>query len=136
MPAMERIRDTVVPAKSVGSLPGSGYRVAVPVFFHVSSVANRESIRAFGLDWTRMGAAPGIAGSTRPEAEGIFLCADEFTADFFVRMNNTGGAVDVWEVHDVDPDALRDNGAGFEYLPEKIGRTRVTLVRTDAVARW
>ena len=31
--------------------------------FHVSSALNRESILAHGLDWTRMGAAPGIAGS-------------------------------------------------------------------------
>jgi len=39
--------------------------------FHVSSVANRDSILAYGLDWTRMGAAPGIAGSLAPEADGF-----------------------------------------------------------------
>ncbi len=57
---------------------------------HVTSALNRGSILAHGLDWTRMGAAPGIAGSLVPEKEGVFLCRDEFEADFFVRINNTG----------------------------------------------
>lgn len=95
---------------------------------------NRESIRAFGLDWTRMGAARGIAGSTCPEVDGIFLCTDEFTVDFFVRMNNSGGDVDVWQVDGIDRDELRDNGSGFEYLPAKISPDQVTLVRTDGAA--
>ena len=42
--------------------------------FHVTSALNRDSILAHGLDWTRMGAAPGIAGSLTPEEEGMFLC--------------------------------------------------------------
>ena len=37
--------------------------------FHVTSAANRESIRSHGLDWTRMGAARGIAGSMTPALE-------------------------------------------------------------------
>lgn len=41
--------------------------------FHVSSSHNRASIGAHGLDWDRMGAAPGIAGSPVPEQEGCFL---------------------------------------------------------------
>jgi hypothetical protein len=49
-------------------------------WFHVSSAANRESILAHGLDWTKMRAARGIAGSTAPEADGVFLCRDEFEA--------------------------------------------------------
>ena len=49
--------------------------------FHVTSALNRDSILAHGLDWTRMGAAPGIAGSLTPEEEGVFLCRDEFEAD-------------------------------------------------------
>jgi hypothetical protein len=48
----------------------------MPRLFHVSSAANRKSILAHGLDWTRMGAARGIAGSTTPEQEGVFLCRD------------------------------------------------------------
>jgi hypothetical protein len=35
----------------------------VQPLYHVTSVRNRGSIRAHGLDWTRMGEAPGIAGS-------------------------------------------------------------------------
>ncbi len=53
--------------------------------FHVTSAVNRESILAHGLDWTRMGAAPGIAGSPVPEDDGVFLCRDEFEAGFSCR---------------------------------------------------
>lgn len=31
--------------------------------FHVTSSRNRESVRLVGLDWERMAASPGIAGS-------------------------------------------------------------------------
>ena len=106
----------------------------MPTYFHVTSVLNRESIRAHGLDWSRMGAARGIAGSTRPEADGIFLCGEEFTVEFFLRMNNTDSAADVWQVDGVDPNQLRDNGNGFEYLPERVGVGRLSLVRMDVVA--
>ena|SRR6516165_606939 len=70
----------------------------MPCLFHVSSAANRESILAHGLDWTRMGVARGLAGSTAAEEEGVFLCRDQFEARFFVDMNNTGDPVDVWAV--------------------------------------
>src|SRR6266511_1645335 len=66
--------------------------------FHVTSSRNRESIAAHGLDWERMKDAPGIAGSHLPEQQGVFLCVDKFEVDWFVRMNNTGDAVDVWAV--------------------------------------
>ena len=36
-----------------------------------------------------MGPACGIAGSPRPEAQGVFLCSDEHEASYFVDMNNT-----------------------------------------------
>lgn len=55
---------------------------------------NRQSIAQHGLDWTRMSAAPGIAGSRRPEVEGIFVCRDEEEAEFFLQINNTGGPVE------------------------------------------
>lgn len=83
-----------------------------------------------GLDWTRMGAARGIAGSTRPEADGVFLCRDEFTAGFFVRMNNTGGPVDVWAVSGVDEGQMLDNGNGFFYFPGRIPAGQVTLLES------
>ena len=71
------------------------------LFYHVTSVLNRTSILTHGLDWTRMGAAPGIAGSRRAEQEGCFLAHGDMEADWFVRMNNTGGPVDVWQVNNV-----------------------------------
>jgi hypothetical protein len=79
-----------------------GYCRGMSDLFHVSSAANRDSILAHGLDWTRMGAAPGIAGSTAPEAHGVFLCDGDFEVQFFTQMNNTGGPVDVWAIAGID----------------------------------
>lgn len=107
--------------------------------FHVSSVRNRSSIQSYGLDASRMGAARGIAGSRRPEAEGIFLCPEESTADWFVHINNTGDRVDVWQVEGVDADQLLDNGDGFYYLPGRIPTDRITLIQQDLAVvdpRW
>jgi hypothetical protein len=98
--------------------------------FHVTSAANRGSIQEFGLDWTRMGAARGVAGSYRPEAEGCFL-AEEWEVDWFVQMNNTGGPVDIWAVDHVDEGELVDNGNGYFYLPGVIAPRSLTLLRTD-----
>ena len=42
--------------------------------FHVTSSRNRESVRLVGLDWERMAASPGIAGSLVPVVAGVFLC--------------------------------------------------------------
>lgn len=99
-------------------------------YFHLSSVHNRDSIRRHGLDPSRMGAAPGLAGNIEAEADGVFLCETELV-DFFVRINNTGGPVDLWEVRDVDPEALVDNGTGFRYLPGIVATDRIALVRAD-----
>ncbi|MBV9820930.1 MAG: hypothetical protein JO144_01700 [Actinobacteria bacterium] len=101
--------------------------------FHVSSVRNRGSIRSHGLDVARMAAAPGIAGSSRPEAAGVFLC-DAGTVEFFLHVNNTGGPVDVWQVDEVDTDRLIDNGNGFFYLPGRIAVDRITLVLREVTA--
>ena len=102
--------------------------------FHVSSVRNRDSIQAHGLDWTRMSAAPWIAGGREPEVDGIFLSTDCLTAQFFVRMNNTGGPVDIWAVDGVDPNDLVESGDGFRYLPTRIDRQRLTLADTGLLA--
>ncbi|MFG2901002.1 hypothetical protein ACGFZH_28445 [Streptomyces zaomyceticus] len=100
-------------------------------FLHVSSVLNRQSIAQHGLDWTRMGTAPGIAGSSRPEVEGIFVCRGEEEAGFFLQINNTDGPVDIWSVDGIDEESLLDNGNGFVYLPGRIPAARVRLVRSD-----
>ena len=116
--------------KSAAQDLGRGYLAAVRTF-HVTSSLNRASITKHGLDWARMAASCGIAGSSAPEAEGVFLCRDELEADWFVRMNNTGGPVDVWAVEGVDLRTLVDNGNGFGYLPEKVPASRLTLLRKD-----
>jgi hypothetical protein len=99
-------------------------------YFHVTSTANRASIEERGLDVTRMGAARGIAGSYSPEVDGCFLADGEEEADWFVRLNNTGGEVDVWAVDNIDPSQLVGNGTGYEYLPGPIARQWLTLVRS------
>jgi hypothetical protein len=97
-------------------------------FFHVTSALNRESILAHGLDWTRMGAAPGIAGSHEPEEDGVFLSGSEFDARWFVAMNNTGGPVDVWAVDGIDPEQLVTTQSGYDYFPGRIPSERLALV--------
>lgn len=106
-----------------------------PVFWHVSSSENRSSIAKFGLDWDRMQAARGIAGSTGPEQQGCFLCLDEGEVSWFVDMNNTGGPVDVWQVRDVDPSELTESPEGHMFLPQRIPAARVSLVLTDIPPR-
>ena len=83
------------------------------------------------MDWSRMAAAPGIAGSRRPEVEGCFLCVNPDDVDWFVRMNNTGGPVDVWAVDGVELDQLLTSSEGYEYFPGKISAERLALVRQD-----
>ncbi len=97
-------------------------------FFHVTSVRNRESITRFGLDSSRMAGVRGIAGSNRPEVDGIFLCRDRQEADWFVNMNNTGDSVDIWAVKDVEHSELLDGGSGFLYVPGSIPVERLVLV--------
>ncbi|WP_198950803.1 hypothetical protein [Kineosporia sp. A_224] len=99
--------------------------------FHVSSTLNRASILRHGLDVSKMGAAPGIAGSSRPEADGVFVARGRHEAQWFVRMNNTGGPVDVWQVADVDLMTLEDNGNGYEYVPGTVPAGRLRLVARD-----
>jgi hypothetical protein len=78
-----------------------------------------------------MGAARGIAGSDRPEQAGCFLAANEYERDWFVRMNNTGGPVDVWEVSGVDSDELVQSPEGYFYFPGVLERDRLRLVEQD-----
>jgi hypothetical protein len=101
------------------------------VLFHVTSVANRESILAHGLDWSRMLDARGIAGSRRPELDGVFVCVDEFEVDWFVRMNNTGGPVDVWAVDGIGDEEIAESSTGHYYVTRPIPATQVRLIRTD-----
>jgi hypothetical protein len=92
------------------------------VMFHVSDTANRESIRQHGLDWRRMGDAPGIAGSRVPEHQAVFLAEDLDVAKWFVQMGgwNDRHDIDVWEVHldlDVDLHFDEDDSEPSDRLP-------------------
>ncbi|MCQ4118420.1 hypothetical protein [Rhodococcus tibetensis] len=66
-----------------------------------------------------------------PEQEGCFLAADEFERDWFVRMNNTGGAVDVWEVYSIDADDLIESPEGHYYFPGVVATSNLRLVQQD-----
>ncbi|WP_237421583.1 hypothetical protein [Gordonia sp. SID5947] len=99
--------------------------------YHVSSALNRASIEACGMDWRRMGLARGIAGSMQPEQEGCFLARGERECHWFVRMNNTGGPVDVWQVKGVDDVELLTSPEGYLFYPATIDPVRLTLVQTD-----
>jgi hypothetical protein len=66
----------------------------------------------------------------------VFLCRDEFEAGFFVRINNTGGPVDVWMVTGIEADELVDGGSGFGHFPSPVPPAQVTLAdwpRDEAV---
>ncbi|MFD7037509.1 hypothetical protein [Rhodococcus jostii] len=107
------------------------YLLGMPPRYHVTSVLNRASIFRYGLDYRRMGAARGIAESYGPEQKGCFLAAGEWERDWFVRMNNTGGAVDVWEVHGINDDDLIESPEGHYFFPGVIAAAKLRLVQRD-----
>jgi hypothetical protein len=81
-----------------------------------------------------MGAAPGIAGSQRPEIEGIYL-ARSLSEGLWFAAFGTHASIDVWSV-DVRGLALLDGPDGFPYFPGSIGPERLQLVEAslDATA--
>lgn len=78
-----------------------------------------------------MSVARGIAGSHSAEVEGCFLAVSEWEADYFIELNNTGGPVDLWRVDGVAPTDLVTTDSGYSFLPSKIAREQLTLLRTD-----
>jgi hypothetical protein len=102
--------------------------------FHVTSSLNRGSILMYGLDWSRMGAARGIAGSTSPEQEGCFFCQGEFEVEWFLRFPSEG-TFDVWAVDGVDERQLVESPEGHAYLPERVPPERLELIRKDVPAQ-
>jgi hypothetical protein len=68
------------------------------VWFHTTFAENRASIRAHGLDWRRF-VGSGIAGSRAPETDGVFLCSEMESAEFFAQMGRRRGReVEIWAV--------------------------------------
>jgi hypothetical protein len=96
--------------------------------FHVTAAANRDSIRWHGLDWRRMGAAPGIAGSTSPELPAVFACGERDDVSFFLNMART--PADVWAI---DMAGLwAENGpGGWWIICQPIGPERLVLTGRD-----
>jgi hypothetical protein len=105
--------------------------------FHATAAANRDSIRRNGLDWQRMDAAFGIAGSQEPELPGIFLCATREDARFFTDMARAPS--DIWQVRvdglwlEGDPGASGGGDDIWMILPEPVGPDRLKLIDTDVM---
>jgi hypothetical protein len=98
------------------------------ILFHVSPAANRESIREHGLDWTRMGAAPGLAsGRHLPEEPLVYLDEER---GFSLWFRNHGQLMDVWEVRAEGLDLVR-TGDGWIVSPKPIAPERLTLLEKD-----
>lgn len=106
-------------------------------WFHATFSSNRESISRHGLDRTRM-TGSGIAGSHGPEADGVFLCADLESAEWFAQMGSRhGDAVDIWAARLDGTWLIGDPGASgggddcWMICPEPIPPGRLELIRPN-----
>jgi hypothetical protein len=104
-------------------------------WFHATFSENRSSILRHGLDYRQM-TGPGIAGSPKPEAAGVFLSCDLDSARWFARMGR-GGPVDIWGADLVDAWLIGDPGGGgggdetWMICPETIDARRLALIEKD-----
>ena len=96
--------------------------------FHASDVVNRWSILRNGLDWRHMGAARGIAGSTRPEEEAVFLCESLSEVKFFTDMCRR--PTDVWAAN-VDGMWVENGPSGWWMVRARVPANRVRLALSD-----
>ena len=101
--------------------PGRGQLV------HFSASANRESISRWGLDWRRMGASWGIAGSTAPELAAVFLDSAG-PHSLFRRMART--TIDRWGV-DVTGLWIENGPSGWYIHGAPIPPERLELLERD-----
>lgn len=104
------------------------------VRYHASPSRNRASIERHGLDWRRM-VPPGIAGSTEPEAPGIYVAEEFDDMPWFIGFREE--PCDVWEV-DVDglwlEGAAESDGGGslhWAIVSEPIPTSRLRLLHRD-----
>ena len=63
------------------------------------------------------------------------MCEGEDGADWIVRLNNTGGPVDVWEVDLPAEPPLVESPEGYYYLPAALPAGRMRLVMKDQPPR-
>lgn len=111
---------------SLWVVPGEGE------LFHVTAVANRESISRHGLDWHRMGAVGGIAGSTEPERAAVFVCDSREEAGFFTAMADSPS--DVWAVR-AEGLWVENGPNGWQIITEPVGPDRLRLADRDVAPR-
>ncbi len=114
------------PGRGVWRRPVVTVRGGAGTMYHVSDLVNRTSISDHGLNWARM-SVPGIAGSPRPECEGVFLCEKEHDVDFFIRMaRRRGVTADVWAAN-VDGYWIENGPEGWWIVFKTIPPDRVRL---------
>jgi hypothetical protein len=103
-------------------------------WFHATRSANRESIDRYGLDWRRMGDVPGIAGSRRPERDGVFLCRRLQDAHWFADMPRDD-VTDIWaaRLDGVWLEAEAGGGVDLDWAlcPRPIPRSDLELLNAD-----
>jgi len=100
--------------------------------FHATAQENRQSILRHGLDWRRMGTAPGIAGSREPELPAVFLCESLEEVGFFTQMSRL--PTDIWAVR-VDGRWVESGPDGWIILPEPVPPERLRLVNSRSLSR-
>jgi hypothetical protein len=122
--ALDRERGWEAWGSGWGRSHGLEMKLGKGFMYHVTSVENRSSIEQWGLDWDRMGSAPGVAGSLKPEAPGIWL-SEHPGDDFFVNMAHH--AVHEWEV-DVTGLWLELRPQGWWFTSERISPDRLRLL--------
>jgi hypothetical protein len=108
--------------RSLEIVRGQGERV------HATAVANRESIYRHGLDWTWMGRAPGLAGSTKPELPAIFVAPDLDSVRYLLHMSHV--PLDIWAI-DVEGLWLENSPTGWDVLSYPVSRDRLRLLVRD-----
>lgn len=98
--------------------------------YHVTATSNRESIKQHGLDWMRMGGAPGLASNELvPERAGIFVCRDIQEARWFARFAERRFSVDIWSIRS-EGLMLEESEDGFLFCSRPIAPDRLELVDT------
>jgi hypothetical protein len=121
--ALERERSWPVRREFLEVRLGSGE------LFHVTAARNRDSIRRYGLDWTRM-SGRGIAGSTAPELDAVFLCDSLEDAEFFTWMGTE--PLDIWGVR-VDGLVVESGPDGWWIVNEQVAPERLRLAVAGVV---
>jgi hypothetical protein len=100
--------------------------------FHVTAVANRSSILRYGLDWTRMGDAPGITGSRRFELPVIFACDSREESESFMRIAKFPS--DIWAIR-VGGLWIENGPDGWWILAHSVEPSRLSVVGSDTLLK-